>query len=105
MHHQQKQIMKWYTKYTVDDFLLIFLNIQELGKTWEDIQNENEEEEVVRTDGSADEEWVKSVLCFWELALATSLPLFSFNVGDRNIIYAVHVYTWPFTEVNIINYF
>lgn len=42
--------------YKVDDFLLIFLNIQELGKTWEDIQNENEEEEVVRTDGSADEE-------------------------------------------------
>lgn len=32
-------------------------NQQELGKTWEDIQNENEvEENELKTDGSADEE-------------------------------------------------
>lgn len=29
---------------------------QELGKTWEDIQNENEEEEEDKTDNSAGEE-------------------------------------------------
>jgi len=29
---------------------------QELGKTWEDIQNENEEEEEYRTESSAGEE-------------------------------------------------
>lgn len=33
-----------------------FANVQELGKTWEDIQNEIEEEEETRTDGNADEE-------------------------------------------------
>lgn len=32
---------------------------QELGKTWEDIQNENEEEEEDKTDNSAGEEWVE----------------------------------------------
>lgn len=33
-----------------------FYDHQELGKTWEDIQNENEEEEEYRTEGSAGEE-------------------------------------------------
>lgn len=32
------------------------INYLELGKTWEDIQNEIEEEEETRTDGNADEE-------------------------------------------------
>ena len=33
-----------------------FANVQELGKTWEDIQNEIEEEEETRSGGNADEE-------------------------------------------------
>ena len=34
---------------------------QELGKTWEDIQNENEEEEEYKTESSAGEEWVDCI--------------------------------------------
>ena len=50
-----------FKKYLVLVLVCLFLSIspiyiQELGKTWEDIQNEIEEEEETRTDGNADEE-------------------------------------------------
>ena len=39
---------------------LLFLYKKELGKTWEDIQNEKEEEEESKTDQSnPEEEWVE----------------------------------------------
>lgn len=39
---------------------LLYLYQKELGKTWEDIQNENEEEEEeYKTDSSAGEEWAE----------------------------------------------
>lgn len=50
-----------FKNYLVLCLVCLFLSIspmyiQELGKTWEDIQNEIEEEEETRSDGNADEE-------------------------------------------------
>lgn len=54
-HMRKKQHKKINPKNKEYDRFYV-INYLELGKTWEDIQNENEEEEVVRTDGSADED-------------------------------------------------